>query len=145
MTWLEVTLLVEHPVVRQKDLVVNRLELAVVQERGGIENRSVVVDEADHSGDPLRRSGDQFELLEVVAHERALEDEVLGWVAGQHQLREADDVGALLARAADPVDDQARVALEVADDRVDLRERDSQWRSHVFNFDLRAWLALVAV
>src|SRR5258708_20078380 len=95
----------------------------------------MVVDEPEDGRDTLGRLGQEVELLEVVAHERALEDKVFRRVAGEDQLGEADDVGALLAGAADPFDHKARVALEITHDRVDLRERDPQRLPHVINFE----------
>src|SRR5207245_9998439 len=69
---------------------------------------------------------------EVVSHESRLEDQVLRGVAGEGQLRKADDVDVLLAGAVDPLRDQARVAGQVADGRVDLGQPDSKRSVHEF-------------
>ncbi len=138
MAGLEVPLLVEHAVVREKDFVIDRLELAIVQNRGCVEGGSVVVDEPDHGHDPFRRPRHNVELPQVVAHERALEDQVFRWVAGEDQLGKAHDVSILFARAADPVDDQTRIALEITYYWVDLRQRNSHRLPHALNFDLLA-------
>ena len=106
MSRLEVALFVEHPVVREKDLVIHGFELAVLHESRGVEDRAVIVDKTNHGSDSLRRFGHEVEVLEVVANERALQHQVFWRVAGDDQLRKADKVGALIARAADPVDDQ---------------------------------------
>ena len=103
---LEVALLVEDAVVRQEDLVIDGRDLAVVQERGGVEEITVLVDKPDHGGDVRGGPGDHAELREVVADECRLEDEVLGRIAGDRQLRKADDVGARGARLVHPADDQ---------------------------------------
>jgi hypothetical protein len=58
------------------------------------------------------------------------------------KLWEADDVGALVAGAADPVDHQPGIAGQVADGRVDLCQRDSQDPLHTIHFGLRASLRL---
>ena len=79
----------------------------------------------------MRRLGNDIQLAQVVPNERRLEHQVLGWIAGDRQLGKANHVGARGAGAPDPVDDQAGVAGQVADRRVDLRERDP----HVLNFD----------
>ncbi len=58
------------------------------------------------------------------ADERGAEQEVLGRIAGDRELREDDEVGARGARLGDPRDDAVTVAVEVADGRVDLGQRD---------------------
>ena len=119
---LEVALLVEDAVVRQEDLVIDGRDLAVVQERGGVEEITVLVDKADHGGDVRGGPCDHAELREVVADECRLEDEVLGRIAGDRQLRKADDVGARGARLVHPADDQPRISGQVTDGWVDLGE-----------------------
>jgi hypothetical protein len=59
------------------------------------------------------------------AHETGPEEQVLGWVAGDGELREQDEVGALAARAPEPLDDARRVAVDVADDAIDLGQCES--------------------
>ena len=129
MTGLEVPLLVEDAVVGQEDLVKDGSDLAVMEKRGRVEDVAVLIDEADDSGDPSRGARDPLQLSDVVAHKRGLEDQVLRRVAGEHELGEADEIGAGRPRPLDPVDDQPGVAVKVADGRVDLRERDP----HHFN------------
>src|SRR5437879_3197183 len=55
-------------------------------------------------------------------YECRLEDEVLGRIAGDRQLRKADDVGARGARLVHPADDQPRISGQVTDGWVDLGE-----------------------
>ena len=62
----------------------------------------------------------------VVADEGLAQEQVLGRVAGDGQLREGDDVGAEVAGAVGVVDDLVGVALEVADGGVDLGEGYSE-------------------
>ena len=69
--------------------------------------------DADHH--PLQRRA-------VVADERGLEQQVLGRVAGNHELGEGDEVGLLLARFVDAPQDDVGVAGDVADGGVHLRE-----------------------
>ena len=52
-----------------------------------------------------------------------------GGVAGRRQLGEEDEVGAGVARLGEARQDLLPVAVEVADDGVDLRERDPHGRS----------------
>jgi hypothetical protein len=60
------------------------------------------------------------------AHEPAAEQQVLGRIAGNGELRKEDEVAALRARLLEPGDDQVAVSLQVADDGVDLCEREPQ-------------------
>jgi len=78
-------------------------------------------DERDDSG-RLRR--DQFERRAGRADEARSQQEVLRWVTRHGELGEDDEVGARSARLRDALEDQLAVAVEVADDRVDLRERE---------------------
>src|SRR5712691_6563438 len=131
VAWCEVALLVEHAVVGQEDLVVHGLQLSVVDEGRSVEDVAVLVDEADHCRDSLGGADDKVEVLEVVADESGLQDEVFGRIAGDGQLRKANDVDALVAGASDPVDDQACIAAEVPDGGVDLSQPDSQVPVHI--------------
>jgi hypothetical protein len=54
--------------------------------------------------------------------EARLQQEVLGRVAGQRELGEDDERGPLVTRAGDLVRDLPRVAADVPDRRIDLRE-----------------------
>jgi hypothetical protein len=54
-----------------------------------------------------------------------LEQQVLGRVARRRELREQDDLRARVAGAGDVLADPGRVALEVADARVDLGEGET--------------------
>jgi hypothetical protein len=60
------------------------------------------------------------------AHEPGAEQQVLGRIAGDGEFREEDEIAALRARVLEPSDDQVAVAVQVADDGVDLCERESQ-------------------
>ena len=79
----EVALLVEDAVVGQEDLVIDRLQLFVVDEGRGVEDLAVVVDKTDHRRDSRRGGDHRLELLQVVAYEAGLEDQVLRWVAAR--------------------------------------------------------------
>jgi hypothetical protein len=99
------------------------------------EHRQRVVDvvralrEADEGDDALGLARDGGQRLAGVAQEVLLEQEVLGRIAGEGELGEQHDLRAGVAGARDVVADLARVALEIADARVDLGERETQrWR-----------------
>ena len=59
---------------------------------------------------------------EVVGHERRLEEEVLGRVAGDGQLRKGGQVGAVLLGPGQGGHDPLDVAVDVTDDRVELAQ-----------------------
>ena len=59
------------------------------------------------------------------AQEARPQKQVLGRIAGHGQLGEEDELGAGVSGFAEPLDDARAVAVEVADDRVHLRERKS--------------------
>src|SRR5581483_260546 len=130
VAYREVALLVEDAVVRQENLVIDRLDLAVADERGRVEDLTLLIDEADDRRDAARRGDDRFELLEVVAHEGGLQDEVFRRIAGEGELGEAHDVGLRFARLVDAADDESRVAGQVADDGVDLGQGHPQDAVH---------------
>ena len=60
--------------------------------------------------------------------ERAPQHQIFGRVAGEHHLGEGDEMRAALGRVLRPGDDVVCVAVEVADDRVDLGEGEAQLR-----------------
>ena len=69
--------------------------------------------------------------------EVGLEQEILGRVAVHGELGEDRDLGAGRARAVQRVDDRGLVAIDVADGRVDLGERDPQRLSDCHRGDSR--------
>ena len=94
---------------------------------GGVVDVDVGIDEADDGGDAAQRLlNDALEGPQVIEDEAAAQQQVLGRVAGQRQLREGDEVGAEVAGAVGVLDDLVGVALEVADGGVDLGQRDAK-------------------
>ena len=122
---LEVAVLVEDAVVRKELLVVDRLDLAVHADSARVEEVAVEMRRPDECGDPLRLRRDRLERLGRRAQEARPKKQVLGRIAGHGQLGEEDELGAGLSGFAEPLDDARAVAVEVADDRVHLRERKS--------------------
>src|SRR5512132_1644040 len=57
-------------------------------------------------------------------HEARPQQQVLRRVARDRELREDDEVGLLFLRLCQPPSDPLRVAVEIADDGVDLGERE---------------------
>ncbi len=60
--------------------------------------------------------------------EVGLEQEILGRVAADHQLGEDDEIGPGLARPPDPLGGEGGVAVDVADGRVHLGQREADAR-----------------
>jgi hypothetical protein len=121
----EVPVLVEDPVVRQEPLAVNGLDLTSGADSAGVVEVTVEVRGADERDDPADGAGDLLERTLRGADEAWPEQQVLGRVAGDRQLGEEDDVRVGLLRLGEPVEDALAVAVEVADDGVDLGERES--------------------
>src|SRR5207245_10115992 len=71
---------------------------------------------------PGRVARDLDEHAQVSLDERRLEEEILGWITGNGQLGECDQMAAERAGPVDRLDDPPHVALEIADRRVDLPE-----------------------
>src|SRR3990172_438647 len=122
---LEVTILVEHAIVRQKHLMVNISELAVVQDRRRVIDVFVRVHEPDNGGDPRGRLRDLPERAKVVFHELRLEHKVFGRIAGHGQFGKRDDICAELPGAHYILDDLVPVAREVAERGIDLGHGDT--------------------
>ena len=75
---------------------------------------------------PCDVARDRVERLLGRLQEVLLEQQVLGRIAGQHQLGEQHQLGAGVARRRDVLAHQPGVALEVADARVDLRKGEGE-------------------
>ena len=123
---LEVALLVEHAVVRQEHLAVDAAHLAVGEHGERVEDVLRVL------GEPDQRDGVAHVLRDLVQgpparrQEMGLEQQVLGRVAVHGQLREHDQLRARVDAAVQVVADLARVAVDVADGRVHLGQRNPQ-------------------
>ena len=75
---------------------------------------------------PARRAGDLRRASARAARMKlGPQEQILGRVAGDRQLGEEDEVGARAARLLEPREDPLAVAVEIADDGVDLGERES--------------------
>jgi hypothetical protein len=119
----EVALLVEHAVVRQVHLPVDRQDLSVREDSRGVVDVVVPLGESDQRGEAARLGCDLVERRAGSVEDGALQQQVLGWIARQGQLGEDDERGFLLPCLAEGLDDSAGVPTDVADDRVDLGER----------------------
>ena len=80
---------------------------------------------SDERDDPVRGTGDLLEPVARGPHEPGPEEEVLGRITGDRELREDDEIGAF-APCVRGSEDLLAVAGEVADDCIELRECDPQ-------------------
>ena len=121
----EVAVLVEDAVVRQVPLAVDALHLAVREHEARVVEVGVEVRRADERGDPAGRLRDPVDRPPRRADEPGAQQEILRRIAGDDELGEEHDVGVRVARLLEPLDDPRGVAVEVADDAIDLCECES--------------------
>ena len=102
--------------------------LAVREDEAGVVEVGVEVGRTDQSRQPVRLRRDLVDAAARGAHEPGAEQEVFRRVAGDGELREEDEVGVRLAGALEPRRDALHVAVDVADDAIDLCECQSHRR-----------------
>ena len=121
----EVAILVEDAVVGQKALPVQRLHLARRARGAGVEEVAVEDRRSDEGDDPARRASDLVQRPLGRADEARAKEQVLGRVARDGELGKEHEIGAGLFRLVEAAEDAVPVPVEVADDRVDLGEREA--------------------
>ena len=122
---LEVAVLVEDAVVRQVDLAVERLHLALGEHGRGVVDVLGALGEPDDRHEAVRLLGQLVQRRSRVGQETLLEQQVLGRVAGERELGEEDELRARLGRPAHALAHLVRVARDVAHRRVHLVQRDA--------------------
>jgi hypothetical protein len=122
----EVAVLVEDPVIRKEVLAVDRLHAPVGAHRARVREVAVEPRGADERGDVRALARDLVERRARGADEPGPQEQILGRIAGRRELGEEHEVGPRLARVRQVREDLRPVAVEVADDAIDLRERESQ-------------------
>ena len=120
----EVAVLVEDAVVRKEVLAVDASQLPVSEHGACVCEVAIEERAADERGDPLRRGGDLVERGAGGLDEARAEEQVLGRIPCDRELGEDDEVGSGGAGLTDRIDDQRAVAGKIADDGVELRERE---------------------
>ena len=125
---LEVALLVEDAVVGQVDLAVDRVHGAVGEDGGGVVDVLGALGKADDGDEPARVGGQLAQRRRRVGEEVLLEQQILGRVAGERELGKQDELGAGIARGADPRADALGVAFDVADGGVHLAQGEAHAR-----------------
>ena len=121
----EVAIFVEDAVVRQVALAVDTAHLAVLEHVARVVEVGIEIRRADEHGDAVRRLRDLVDRPPCGAHETGAEQQVLRRVAGDHELGKEDQVGVRVPGLLQPIDDAGRVAVDVADDAIDLGECES--------------------
>ena len=123
----EIALFVEHTEVRELDLAIHGFDGARAKEPRSVMQTDIgALDETRDDRAYAGRFACQLDKrVLVVAHELRAKNQVLRRVARDSQLGEADQVGALTAGAGRPLRHPRDVAVEIADGRVQLAERDA--------------------
>ena len=119
----EVAMLVEDAVVREELLPVDAADLPVRAHRARVRQVAVEPRRPDEGHEAAGGGRRLLERLASGVQEPGAEQQVLGRVPGDRELGEEDEVGAGPPRVAERVHDLVPVAVEVADDDVQLRER----------------------
>ena len=120
----EVAILVEDAVVREVALPVDRAHLAVRADGAGIEEVAVEPRRADEGGQAGAGRRDLVERGFGGAHERGSKQEILRGIPRDRELGEEDELGTLPASVCESGENALAVAVQVADDDVDLGERE---------------------
>jgi hypothetical protein len=107
-------------------LAVHAVDLAVRAHGGCVEEVALEEREAEHGHRPPRAGRDLLHALLCLRHEGGPQEKVFGRVPGDRQLGEHNEVAAIGLGPLVRLDDARRVALEVTDDEVQLRERDAK-------------------
>ena len=125
----EHALFVEHAVIRQIDLEAQRRDRAAVEQR----HRVVELAAVDPGrADQQRRTAvgrfarQRFDRGAAGGLEGRLEHQVLGRIAGDEQFGENDQIGALRGRLDARAAHFLGIAGDIADSRVELRDRDRE-------------------
>src|SRR5207248_2138023 len=124
----EVALLVEDGRVREDVLAVHPVNLAVRADRGGVVEVAFEKRKAEHRHRPARAGGDLLQALLRLGDEGGPQEEIFGRIARDRELGERDEVAGVGVGPLVRLDDARRVALEVTDDEVQLREANPKAR-----------------
>ena len=127
---LEVAVLVKHVVGRQERLAEPLLGASASQQHGGVEERSAGVGRIrlgqthEHGRLAGQLAGELADDVPAPRHEGRAEEQVARQIADERELGRDGQVGAQAAGLAHRVRNHSSIAGEVADERIDLQERD---------------------
>ena len=119
----EPALLVEDAVVGQEALPVDPYDPTSGADGGGVGQaraRGIGAHEADHDRAVPAGRGHLLQRGHVVGHEGRLEEQVLGWVSGDGQLRHDTDIGPRCFGCRERAQYAVDVARQIAHDGVEL-------------------------
>ena len=122
-------------------LAIDASQLPVREHRARVREIAIEERAADERGDPLGGGSDLVERGAGGLDEARAEEQILGRIACDGELGEQDEIGPGAACLTDRVDDERSVAGEIADDGVELREREPHPRPPVLGhhvFDCKA-------
>ncbi len=122
----EVPVLVEDAVVGEEVLAVHGLHATARAHGAGVREIAVEPGRPDQCHDALGCSRYLLQRRACGAHESGPEEKILGRVAGGGELGIHDEIGPCRTSLLERLEDHRAIAAEVADDRIQLRERDSQ-------------------
>ncbi len=122
----EVALLVEHRVVGQQVLAVHAQHASVRAQRRRVREVALRLGESDDGGETTGAGRELLERLAAPGDERRAQQQVFGRVAGERQLGEGDEVAAGGVGPLVGVEHAVDVAVEIADDEVELRGGESE-------------------
>ena len=120
---LEHAQLVEDAVVGQLDLVTQRLDLSAIEERHGVVALALMRPRRadDHAWAAIGGlGGESLDRFAACVLERRLQHQVLGWIAGDEQFGQNEQIGARRGRFRPRLPRLLEIAVNVADDRIEL-------------------------
>ena len=120
----EVAVLVEDAVVRQVALAIDALHRAVGQHGAAVVQVALEQRDADERRDSRATGRDLVERRTCRSDESRTEQEILRRIPRDSQLGEDDQVCALTASGLELSEDPVAIPVEIADDDIDLRQRE---------------------
>ena len=127
---LEIAVLVEHRVVRQLLLAVDLCDAPVADHRNGVVSPALVrFRESDESRDAMHPRRKCSELGRARPQKRRPQQQVFGRIAAQRQLGSDDERRTRAPRRVDRVAKTPRIAGEIAENLVQLRDRNLHGRA----------------
>ena len=129
----EVALLVEHAVVRQFLLAIVGERLAIAdQRRRVVDVRAGVLGVADHDADPAGFCSHALERGGDLLTQAVVKQQILGRIAAEREFRKQNQIGfESVAGFSRRVDHALRVAGDIADEQIELSERDAERGGHL--------------
>jgi hypothetical protein len=119
-------MLVEDAVVGEELLAVDASHLALRADEAGVEEVALEPRRADEHCQVPARAGDVLDRVSRSPNESGPQQQILGRISRDRELGKDQEIGSLLTGVVDGFDDPVPIPLEVADDGVELCQRESQ-------------------